>query len=44
MARICCIGGGEERGRISRYGVFGGIEGGKVIGRGYIKFIGYDEQ
>ena len=31
MARICCIGGGEEGGRIGRCRVFGGIEGGKVI-------------
>ena len=31
MACICCI-GGEEGGRIGRYRVFGGIEGGKVIG------------
>ena len=32
MARICCIGGGKEGGRINHYRVFGGIEGGKVIG------------
>ena len=32
MARIYYIGGGEEGGRISHYRVFGGIEGGKVIG------------
>ena len=32
MARICYIGGGKEGDRISRYRVFGGIEGGKVIG------------
>jgi len=32
MARIYYMGGGEEGGRIGRYGVFGGIEGGKVVG------------
>ena len=36
MACICCIEGGEEgknkeEGRIGRYRVFRGIEGGKVI-------------
>ena len=25
------MGGGEEKGRISHYRVFGGIEGGKII-------------
>jgi hypothetical protein len=32
IARIYYIGGGKEGGRISQCGVFGGIEGGKVIG------------
>jgi len=32
MARIYCIEGGKEGGRIGRCGVFGGIEGGKVVG------------
>jgi len=32
MACIYYIGGGKEGGRISCYGVFGGIEGGKVVG------------
>ena len=41
MAHIYCIGGGEGGGRIGRYRVFGGIEGGKVIG---IKGNGRDEQ
>jgi len=31
MARIYYIGGGKEGGRIGRYRVFGGIEGGKVV-------------
>ena len=32
MARIYCIGGDKGGGRIGRCRVFGGIEGGKVIG------------
>ena len=32
IARIYYIGGGKEGGRISHCGVFGGIEGGKVVG------------
>ena len=31
IARIYYIGGGEEGGRIGHYGIFKGIEGGKVI-------------